>query len=173
MAKFSAITPGIMPEISQRDIVFLTCPGHFRRRNLNRIDPICIALPKVAKASTVVTDMWLLRVAVVDGFANKLCQCKWAISKACLLSLSLSVCIPVCPYTRLSVYPSVHSSANQLFYFSVSVTLYVHPYLPVPVHLPIQLSNSLYVCLCTCPSLCLFIHLSVCLYICQYIFKVR
>jgi hypothetical protein len=32
--------------------------------------------PNVAKASTVVTVIGLSHVAVTDGFANKLCQCK-------------------------------------------------------------------------------------------------
>ncbi len=34
---------------------------------------------KVAKARTVVTVMWLWHVAVADGFANKLCQCKQSV----------------------------------------------------------------------------------------------
>jgi len=47
-------------------------------KNIN--EPIYVVPPKVAKASTVVTVVWLLRVAVADSFANKLCQCKWSIT---------------------------------------------------------------------------------------------
>ncbi len=35
-----------------------------------------VVLPKVTKASTVVTGAWLSHVTVADSFANKLGQCK-------------------------------------------------------------------------------------------------
>jgi hypothetical protein len=38
-----------------RDITFLTCLGHLGWHDMNMNDPICVVLPKVAKASTVVT----------------------------------------------------------------------------------------------------------------------
>jgi hypothetical protein len=53
LVKFSVI----IPAISQCDITLLTCLGHHGRRDINKNDPICVELPKVAKASTAVTVM--------------------------------------------------------------------------------------------------------------------
>jgi len=51
LVKFSAI----IPAISQCDITLLTCLGHLGRCDINRNDPLCVEVPKVAKASTAVT----------------------------------------------------------------------------------------------------------------------
>ncbi len=56
------------------DLKFQVCLGYtFTSATL-----ICVALPKEAKASTVVSDTWLLVVDVDNRFANKLCQWKRA-----------------------------------------------------------------------------------------------
>jgi len=42
-----------IPAIMHRDIAFLTFLGFLGRSDINRNNPICVALPKVAKASTI------------------------------------------------------------------------------------------------------------------------
>ncbi len=53
-----------MPTTVAHDIYHCTCLGHLGWYDTNRNDPICVTLPKVAKASTVT---WLLRVTVASG----------------------------------------------------------------------------------------------------------
>ncbi len=67
-----AIMPPLAPSV-------FTCLGHLGWRDTDRIISIYVMPPKVAKANTVVTVTWLSCVAVADGFANKLCQCKQSI----------------------------------------------------------------------------------------------
>jgi len=41
-----------MPATVAHDSHYCTCLGHLGRRNRNKSNPICVVLPKVAKAST-------------------------------------------------------------------------------------------------------------------------
>jgi len=52
-----------MPAILHHNIAFLTFLGFLGRSDINRNNPICVALPKVAKASTI-------RVAVAGVIAG-------------------------------------------------------------------------------------------------------
>ncbi len=54
-----------MPAILLRDITFLTCLGYLGRSNINRNDPICVASPKVAKASTIRAAVTSIIVGVI------------------------------------------------------------------------------------------------------------
>ncbi len=67
----------IMPATATHESDHCTCLGPLGWPDPNRNDPICVALPKVAKATTVT---WLSCVAVTDGFDNKHRQCKWSIT---------------------------------------------------------------------------------------------
>ena len=76
LAKFSAIMPVILQVISPLPYF----PWHLGRCDVNRNDPICVALPKVAKASTVadchvslLPMVSLTNVANVNDPSIKLC----------------------------------------------------------------------------------------------------
>ncbi len=74
----------IMPATATRNSHYCTCIDHLGQCGINRNDPFCVMLPKVARVSTAT---WLSRVAVTDSFANKCCQCKLSI-----MILSVSLC---------------------------------------------------------------------------------
>jgi hypothetical protein len=54
-----------MPAISLCNIGFLTCLGYLGRSNINRNNPICVASPKVTKASTICVAVTGIIVGVI------------------------------------------------------------------------------------------------------------